>query len=85
MTKEQLFEVLTRLEQSTNRLNELTEQFKKETDEYRHDRPSEQLRDSDKVLRPFHLASDSECALRQDFSHNDRTPAESGGGGKSAI
>ena len=34
MTKEQLFEVLTRLEQSTNRLNELTEQFKKETDEW---------------------------------------------------
>ncbi len=33
MTKEQLFEVLIRLEQSTNRLNELTEQFKKETDE----------------------------------------------------
>ena len=29
MTKEQLFEVLTRLKQSTNRLNELTEQFKK--------------------------------------------------------
>ena len=33
MTKEQLFEVLTRLEQATKRLNELTEQFKKETDE----------------------------------------------------
>ena len=33
MDKEQLFEVLIQLEQSTNRLNELTEQFKKETDE----------------------------------------------------